>query len=238
MLFVENDGLKFADPNGLQLPADAPAVLPPQPKAAPLQSLQSSDQLPAATPSPRMVQIIQPKKTTPSGPGAFSGWGARIWSDLFSWLFGLGAVLVVTFLFLPIIDQMHLLRRSAYIQARDAREALADRKLDETDKSGKPNVPESAERRRRRETREDWLKQKTDLDAEIEEMRFDGRQNNYLYAWGMLVGFLLLAIAAIGFVNPRQTTVRRVLGCIIISAELLLIFTTYVIRSASLTGGP
>ena len=49
--------------------------------------------------------------------------------------------------------------------------------------------------------------------------------------WGMMFGFVALSVASIGFLSPSQTRVRRVVGAIVISAMLLLVFIAFVIGS-------
>jgi hypothetical protein len=44
----------------------------------------------------------------------------------------------------------------------------------------------------------------------------------------MMIGFLFLAAAALGYLTPNQPPIRRVVGAIVIVAEVLLIFIKYI----------
>lgn len=70
------------------------------------------------------------------------------------------------------------------------------------------------------------------LSAAIEDQANEAGLNRWRDAWGMLLGFVLLAIASIAWLQPAQPRARKIVGGIIICAELLLVFITYLIQSA------
>jgi hypothetical protein len=169
---------------------------------------------------------------------------------LFTWLFAFGAILVVVFLFLPVIDQFALVRESARIEAGDRKQARLDGKLlegirkkdglinreDDKDKPG-PRDPLDSERRERKSEKEDWEKKKKVMEEDLEESRSGARRAHYVYAWGMLAGFLLLAVSSVGFLSGGPTTARRVVGAVVLCAEVLLIFMLYLGFSVAARSG-
>jgi hypothetical protein len=84
----------------------------------------------------------------------------------------------------------------------------------------------------RKKGREGWLKQKERLQDDVEELTVSADRSGYWYTWGMLLGFLFLAFAALGYLNPAQPTIRRVVGAIVIVAEVLLIFMRYIVSKS------
>ena len=44
----------------------------------------------------------------------------------------------------------------------------------------------------------------------------------------MMAGFLFLAVAALGYLSPKQPPIRRVVGAVVIVAEVLLVFIKFV----------
>ena len=143
-----------------------------------------------------------------------------------TWCFGAGAFLVILFLFFPLIDQAKVNRRQAAIREGDLRELRRERDFNEKKKKGE-KVDEDA----RKKSREAWEKEKTTLQDDAEEAQIALLRAPYWYRWGMMFGFLLLAAASLGYLSPGQPTIRRVTGCIVIVAEVLLIFIAFVGRS-------
>ena len=71
------------------------------------------------------------------------------------------------------------------------------------------------------------------LQDKVDEARESAKTWRYWYDWGMMWGFLFLALAALGYLTPQQPTIRRVVGAIIFCAMMLLIFTRFVSESAA-----
>jgi hypothetical protein len=146
--------------------------------------------------------------------------------DIPTLLFGAGAFLVILFLFFPLIDQAKVNRRQGALQEGEQRELRRDREFNEKKAKG-DKVDEEA----RKKQREAWEKEKINLQDDIEDAKISTLRAPYWYRWGMMFGFLLLAVAALGYLSPGQPTIRRVTGCIVIVAEVLLIFVVFVGRS-------
>lgn len=147
--------------------------------------------------------------------------------DVATWLFGIGAFLVILFLFFPLINQAKLARAKAAIQAGQLRDDRMERELKQKIQD-KKDVG-IADEELRKKAREAWTKQKERMQADLDELELDVKQSDYGYTWGMMFGFLFLAAAALGYLTPTQPPIRRVVGSIVIVAEVLLIFLRYVL---------
>lgn len=211
-LVIEANGLRLdtEPPPGGQEPYEAPAPAPP------------AGRVPLLARLPNL--------------GGLQRLGDVIGADLATWLFGAGAVFVIIFLFFPLIDQAKITRRTAHISSGDKEQERLDQKLElKKKKSDKDKESEKleAEEKERKKTREKWDDRKLELLADVDDAQFSFRMANYWYSWGMMIGFLLLAIASLSFLTPGQTTSRRVVGSIVICAQMLLIFIAFVIASVA-----
>jgi hypothetical protein len=131
-------------------------------------------------------------------------------------LFTLGALLVILFLFLPVIDQTAVARQRA-LRATEQRER--DRRGERPFKGdGEIDVPPREKKR-------------TSFDADPDEARTAAERSFYGYSIGMLFGFLLLAGGSIGYLAPSQSTPRKVVGAVVISAQMVLVFVIYFVMS-------
>lgn len=162
----------------------------------------------------------QPETASDVGNG-WRRWRGRF-GDVATWTFGVGAFLVIIFLFFPLINQAKVARAKAAVQAGQLREDRMEREL----KQKKDVTP--ADEELRKKARDNWAKQKDRLSEDADELGLEARQSDYWYTWGMMFGFLFLAAAALAYLNPAQPTIRRVVGAIVIIAEVLLIFIKFV----------
>ncbi|HEV3255332.1 MAG TPA: hypothetical protein VG013_00500 [Gemmataceae bacterium] len=185
--------------------------------------LQLADAVVAAEPAGGFEDMGGPspsRRAYGQGSAALQSIWGRITEDVPTFLFGIGAVLVIVYLFYPLIDQAKETRAQAQIEA-------GDRRLAESLQGDKGSGDDAKKKT------EDWEKKKKELQKDVDDLRVSNRRAIYWYMWGMMLGFLCLAIAAIGYLSPRQTTTRRVVGSIIICAEVVLIFMTFVFSSAT-----
>src|SRR5688572_18974653 len=130
-------------------------------------------------------------------------------ADPLTYLFGAGTVLAILFVFFPLLDVMGQTGRRAYVQKRQqelTREDLT---------AGASGA---------REQREAWEKERRELTRQIEDKDISNQRWLYWYTWGQLIGFLMLGVAALGFVTRGPTAARRVTGSVVLCALVLLIF--------------
>jgi hypothetical protein len=156
-------------------------------------------------------------------------------------LFAVGAVTVIVFLFMPLIDHAQLVRERAAIDIGDQKQLRNERRAgggrggvfdpDVRDK----DKPTDADEKKRREERDSWEKKRKELEEQVDELRTSNQRVQPVYTWGMLIGMLFLAVASILYLSPRQSGARRIVGAVVISAEVLLIFIVYMIRSTAVT---
>jgi hypothetical protein len=176
---------------------------------------------------------------------------------LFNWLFGIGTVAIIVFIFLPILDaartrQQHDMAHAAKLPVKQAEREL-NLLLNRPQKSdfpvgGKTTVaippgttkdspPPKQETPRaddldKAEKKLQEAQKQYEKDVVQWQDAADRAQNHsmlmvYWYLWGMFAGYLLLAIGAIGYLHPRQPTTRRVVGAIIICIQVLFVFLIF-----------
>jgi hypothetical protein len=235
MLVVERDGLRLAGKSAVPEPD-----IPFEPEKAP----------------PRPSKPIRQPR---GGGGGFGGFWNKVRQDKFSWMFGIGLCFVIIFLFFPLIDNFKSAGRSANLEEARIRQKRLTEKLkaqinkeekslqkrldaakdedqkktisDELTKKKTETWPKQLQARAEEEL--DWeTGERLDLEERADSARFSARRWSWWYAWGMLIGFLLLAVGAMGYLRPEQTLIWRVVGAIIICAQALLIFFAYLIRSS------
>ena len=153
-------------------------------------------------------------------------------------LFVVGAMLVILFMFLPLLAQASLSGQQASIDAGDLKQKRLDDKLsNRKDPDAKPPTQEAQDKRA--EERKKWDKSKDSMRDDLEESQISVRGRQSFYTWGLLFGFLILAGASVGFLSYGPTTARRVVGGIVIVAEILMIFSAILHFSFSIAlGGP
>jgi hypothetical protein len=200
-LIIAQDGLHLAD----------------VPEAALVEEDEAEEEMPA--PQGRKRPSAQ---AAWGGLASFLGPGV----DIPTILFGAGAFFVILFLFLPLIDQAKVNRRQAAIDENNHREQRRLREFNDK-KANKEKVDEEL----RNKQHEAFEKDKKTLTDDLDDAKVSQLRAPYWYRWGMMVGFWLLAAASLGYLGPNQPTIRRVTGCIVIVAEVVLIFVVFVGKS-------
>jgi predicted Zn finger-like uncharacterized protein len=135
-------------------------------------------------------------------------------------LFGFGAFLVIVFLFQPIIGNAAVSRAEGTRERMDLEWAGILRKM-QKDKNKTPEDIESA--------REKFFKENDRDRAEdnIGYERVSSKRSRWFEMYGMMFGFLFLMAGSIGYMTPDQTTVRRILGTVVLGAQMLIIFLVF-----------
>jgi hypothetical protein len=182
---------------------------------------------------------------------------------LFTALFAAGTVLIIIFVFLPILDfsriSWEIARKTAAHQPVDqaqrelnvlkakmnknpiqkidepaGKDGDKDGKKDEKDAKGKRAELEKLQKKLD-EAQKDYDKELPNFDNAIDSAQIHAQLAQYPYKWGMFAGYLILAIGSIGYLHPGQNTTRRVVGGVIICAQVVLIFWVFAVLSF---GGP
>lgn len=171
-----------------------------------------------------------PSRLIRSRPRGSRGSGfslAEIWHFDFkisTWLFGAGVLFVLVFLFLPLIDNAVLLGKQADLRAGELREQRLEEQFTRN-KQQKKTTP--ADEEMRNQNRENWERERRDLQLTIDEIRLAHEKWEYWYRWGMLLGFILLALGSLGFLHPEEPLIKRVVGAIVLVAMVLLVFILF-----------
>jgi hypothetical protein len=153
----------------------------------------------------------------------------------FTVLFGLGAFLAIVFLFLPLINQADVARAEAKIMAGDSRIArlrqdvereIADRKLD---------TPQADDRRKKVEADENkWKADKAQQQVDLDDLKASVRSRMYGYHWGMMIALVVLALGSLGYLFFGATVAIRVVGGVMIVAEMVVVLVKFLSVSAVL----
>jgi hypothetical protein len=132
-----------------------------------------------------------------------------------TYLFAGGTCLVIVFLFLPLIDQAKVASRNAAIE------------------EGELTLSEDLEREKdpvlKKRFEDDWAKEKKRLERKVRYAKLNVDSGVLFNRYGMMIGFLLLAFGSIGYLSPNQSSIRRIVGAIVLVAMLILIFIVFVI---------
>ncbi|HMP03736.1 MAG TPA: hypothetical protein PKD86_07315 [Gemmatales bacterium] len=144
--------------------------------------------------------------------------------DPITWLFGAALLGMLISWFLPLIDSAAVASKQATLAMGEQREQrLADQFL--KNKEQKKTTP--ADEELRNKNRENWDKERRDLQAAIDDMKLGHERWQYWYQWGMLGSFMLLALASLGYLQPSQPLIRRVVGAIVVVAMVILVFMLF-----------
>lgn len=144
-------------------------------------------------------------------------------------LFGFGAFLVIVFLFMPIIGNAAVSRAEGARERLDLDWSIQLRKLQKDKKS-----PEDIEA-----AREKFFKD-NDRDRVEDGVSFERVSNKrarWFEMYGMMFGFLFLMAGSLGYMMPEQTTVRRILGTVVLGAQVLIIFLIFAVGGGGCGGG-
>jgi hypothetical protein len=176
------------------------------------------------------------RRPTRVGKGAgvfFRDFWGRVRNDVSTWLFGVGAFFAIICLFFPLLDRGKILDREAALSASERRERRLNEELARKIRE-KGEGEFAKEKENRDKANKHWQEvEKPKLQERIDDARDSAKTWRYWYDWGMMWGFLFLALAALGYLTPQQPTIRRVVGSIIFCAMILLIFIRFVIESAA-----
>lgn len=126
-----------------------------------------------------------------------------------------GSFLVIIFLFQPVLDYFKISSIDAEIDRLNDGDSDIPRKFRDRDEE-----PEKKDSSKIKELRKD-----------LNEARLDAKESRYTYAWFMMFGFLLLAFAEIGYLVTGASKAKRVVGAILLTAQILLIFIAYLAAS-------
>ncbi len=136
--------------------------------------------------------------------------------DIPTAVFAVGVVLVLWFLFMPIIGGAKLKWYTARIEDEQLAHDTELKRLKE--KGPAENVTKKED---------EWRKRKEKLDADEKWVQINNRQTEYWDRYGMLGGFVLTALGAIGLLMTHQPTVKKIVGAVVVCAMMILVFVNF-----------
>ena len=186
-----------------------------------------------SAPAPAPVELDddaddRPRRRPARGPSFDATKVFKDFGGVPSLLFGFGAFLVIVFLFQPIIGLAAVSRAEGTRERLDLEWAGQLRKLQKDKKT-----PEDIET-----AREKYFKDNDRDKAEdyVGQERVSTKRSRWFEMYGMMFGFLFLMAGSLGYMMPEQTTVRRILGTVVLGAQMLIIFLVFGIGGGGCAG--
>jgi predicted Zn finger-like uncharacterized protein len=131
-------------------------------------------------------------------------------------VFGLGAFLVLSMMFMPLVGKAKVERRTGLLQEEQFDHEAEIRKLRE--KPGNETKIVEAE--------EAWKKRRESLEAEIKHAEFANSRSGYTDRYGLLLGFILMMVGSLRLMRTGEGLVKRIFGAVVLGAQMLLVFNS------------
>ena len=152
-------------------------------------------------------------------------------ADLSTWLFAVGAVIALCALFFPLIDQAKVSRLEAMVVAGDMRQERLSAYAQRASATAE-------EKKLAEDSRAIWQTRKDNLVEYVENAELSRRSWTYWYLYLTLLGFGLLVVGSFGYLDAQQSLMRRVLGCIVLAATVLVVLNALARTSFRFEIGP
>jgi len=142
--------------------------------------------------------------------------------------FAVGVFLVLVALFMPLIGKAKVERRQA---------AITEERLYTDDQIKQLRASKSPSEDRVKKVEEDWQKRREVLELDVKYAEVGNQMSTYWDRYWLLAGFLLLGFGAIGFMRDSQPLIRRIVGAVVVTAQMLLVFASALLGCGRLPGG-
>ncbi|MBX9580329.1 MAG: zinc-ribbon domain-containing protein [Gemmataceae bacterium] len=145
-------------------------------------------------------------------------------------LFASGAFLVIVFLFQPLIGVAAVDRARGAAERLDLDWKVKERKL-RKEKKAEDDISKA---------REEFYKAqgKDEVDEGAAYEAVSARRSRWLDLYGLMFGFLLLMAGSVGYTADRTSTVRRILGTVVLGAQMLIVFSMFAAGGGCGGAGP
>jgi hypothetical protein len=164
-------------------------------------------------------RTLSPQKHASWLPGDFRGQAVAVCTLVFA----LAVLLVIVFLFLPVIDQAHVAHAEANITKGDNKIAQLRLAAEKDIETRKLKGSEADERLKKVEPDEKiWKEKKVTEQADLDDLKTSVAARPYWYDWGMMIAFILVVFASLGYLYFGQTTTIRVVGGVVILAVIVV----------------
>jgi hypothetical protein len=127
-----------------------------------------------------------------------------------------GTIITLCTLFFPSIDQAKVARLEAMIVAGDLRQQRIDAE----------GAREGGDAKAAAAAKERWRVRKADLEESAESAEMWRRGWMYWYRYLSLIGFVLLVLGSVAYMDSQQPPVRRVVGAIVLTALVLVVLSS------------
>jgi len=142
--------------------------------------------------------------------------------------FAAGVFLVLVALFMPLIGKAKVERRQA---------AITEERLYTDDQIKQLRSAKSPSEERVKKVEDDWQKRREVLELEVKYAEVGNQMSTYWDRYWLMFGFLLLGFGAIGFMRDSQPLIRRIVGAVVVTAQMLLVFASALLGCGRLPGG-
>ena len=185
---------------------------------------------PPRPPEPMPAREDRPRATRPPREPLMAPLWARVkpYMDPPTVAFAAGVFLVLVALFMPLIGKAKVERRQA---------AITEERLYTDDLVKQLRAGKAANEERIKKVEEDWQKRRETLELDVKYAEVGNQMSTYWDRYWLLVGFLLLGFGAIGFMRDTQPLIRRIVGAVVVTAQMLLVFATMIAGCGRLPGG-
>lgn len=210
-LVIDDDGFRL----------ETPPAPPPPPEPMPSREERAREEKPREERPRRPL----PEPREPREP---------LWSKVRPYLdgptvaFTAGVFLVIVALFMPLIGKAKVERRQAFI---------TEERLNTDDLIKQLRAAKTPNEERIKKIEEDWQKRREALELDVKYAELGNQLGTYWDRYWLLGGFLLLGFGAIGFMRDNQPLIRRIVGAVVITAEMLLVFTSTLTNCGRIPGG-
>ncbi len=140
-------------------------------------------------------------------------------------VFGLGAFLIIVFTFMPLIGSAKAARKVA-----NAKEA----EIDHTAKI-KRMVKDKSKEEEITKANKEHEEEMVDLNRSAEYASLGNAQSAYSDRYFLMFGFVFLMVGSLLFMLPEQPPIKRTVGAIVITAQMVLVFMFVLGRSAMIS---
>lgn len=130
--------------------------------------------------------------------------------------FTTGAVLVIFFVFMPLVGSANADRRTALLSEASVEHAANLKRLRER----------KADAKQISDAEEEWQRLRDQLQDEAKLAEAARARDLYSDRYGLLLGCVVLAVGAVGWTRADQPLTRRILGAVVLAAQLVLAFQT------------
>ncbi|HEX8913211.1 MAG TPA: hypothetical protein VF796_12700, partial [Humisphaera sp.] len=153
----------------------------------------------------------------------------RVRADLFTFVLGIGAVILLVFSFMPALDFGKVMRKESKVRLGELSIEMDREELNK--KHGTPMNWPQADRTAMDARQKAWDAERTALQNEVRESQISTSGNIYWYTWGVLFASAVVLVGALGYMGTGATRTRRVVGGVLVVFITLMVISTYNIVS-------